>query len=230
MYCPKCILDRPQSHTFCFACGSLLKVDHQNEVLPRIASAAGAEDQNAFQKIQKMANEKPESPVAQQVFGKTLFHKGRLIEAESRYRAALDIDPDNSSCAYDLAIVLYYQARLTEALQQLEKVLIMAPDYSPAYYRAGLICYHLGQYEAAIKYYKKCIALTPDFIIAHYQLGVVYARLGDVENAIKEFNYELEKNLADAACRHHLEELFVEKWAKEKTGDITPPKQQTRTL
>ncbi len=217
MYCPECQARRPHAHAFCFDCGALLKDDYQEEYLWAAADFVSKfHGKSFFEESKKFAEDNPHNPLAQKLFGNALFHKGKLVEAESRYRMALDIDPNNIDLMYDLAIVLYYQARLTEALVQLKKVLTADPEYSPAHYRLGLACYHLGQFDDAVSHFKTCIELTPDYEMAHYHLGVVYAKMGKVDEAMLQFNHALGKDLRDVACRLHLEELFEKKRQVEK--------------
>lgn len=202
---------------YCFHCGTLLKGDHQDEHLWAVVDFVNrAQCEASFNEIEKFANQHPENSYAQKILGNALFHKGRLTEAESRYRSALDIEPNNIDLMYDLSIALYYQARLTEAMNSLKTVLNMDPEYSAAHYRLGLIYYHLGQHEEAAEHLQKCTTLTPDFVMSHYHLGVVYSKMGKVEEAIQEFDQQLDRNLSDAACRRHLEELFADKWKKEE--------------
>ncbi len=217
MYCPECLVTRPGSHTYCFDCGTLLKGDHQDEnLLTMVNFVSQRKSGEFFNEIKRFADEHPENPYAQKIMGNALFHKGKLTEAESRYRSAMNMDPDNIDYMYDLGIVLYYQARLTEAMTLLEKLLKIDPEYSAAHYRLGLIYYHLGQFEEAAEHFKKCTTFAPDFVMAHFHLGVVYSKMGKIQEAIEEFNHQLDRNLKDAACRHHLEELFVQKWKKEE--------------
>ncbi len=218
MYCPECNAKRPHAHVYCFDCGAPLKDDHQEEYLWAAADFVGKfHGKSFFEESKKFAEDNPHNPLAQKLFGNALFHKGKLVEAESRYRMALDIDPNNIDLMYDLGIVLYYQARVTEALAQLKKVLTADPEYSPAHYRIGLTYYHLGEFDEAVSHLKTCVELTPDYEMAHYHLGVVLAKTGKLDEAVKQFNHELGKDLRDTACRLHLEELFSKKRQQEKS-------------
>ncbi|MCG8606189.1 tetratricopeptide repeat protein [bacterium] len=144
-----------------------------------------------------------------------LFHDGRLVEAESHYRLALDFEPANVDILYGLGLNLYYQSRLSEALVYLLEVVERAPRYSVAYYRLGLTYHHLGQLDKAAESFQRCLALTPEYKMAHYHLGVVYARAGKIDQAIAEFSGQLDENLKDVATRRHLVDLLITKRKKE---------------
>ncbi|MFQ5706543.1 MAG: tetratricopeptide repeat protein [bacterium] len=216
MYCNNCEAERPDSHRYCFVCGGALQEDKSNENLWAVVDfvSRGHSDQN-LAALRQFADQHLDNSYAQKILGNVLFHKGSLVEAESRYRMAIEIEPENIELIYDLSIVLYYQTRLSEAATYLEKLLALNPEYSAAHYRVGLTYYHLGRYDEAAEHFKKCTLLTPDYIMAHYHLGVVYSKMGKLEEAIDEFNHQLDKNLKDSASRHHLEELFVRRWKKE---------------
>ncbi|MFQ5604065.1 MAG: tetratricopeptide repeat protein [bacterium] len=193
-----------------------MKDDHAGEHLCSIFEGSSAGSQSTFfEEVKHFAIQHPENAFAQKIFGNVLFYQGRLLEAESHYRSALEMDPDNIDLLYDLSIVLYYQARLTETQSQLQKLLKAAPEYSPAHYRLGLTYYHLGQYDKAIEHLNKCAVLSPDFEMAHFHLGIVWAKMGKLELAIEQFHHQLDRNLKDAASRNYLEELFVKKWKSE---------------
>ncbi len=190
------------------------------DVLLALEFVSRSHDDEHFIKLREFVDKHATMPYGHKLLGDVLFHKGKLIEAESHYRVAMDLDKNNVFFAFDLGNVLYYQSRMLEALNCLLKVIKMDPEFSAAHYRIGLAYHHLGQYEKAAAHFRKCATLTPDYEMVHYHLGVVYARMGKNDEAIREFSHHLDADLRDAATRAHLDALF-QKRAKELCSEVT---------
>jgi len=212
MYCSKCKVERSENYQFCFECGSRLISDHHRENFWAIVNfISQGESEPHLKQLKNFVEENPKLPYAHKLLGNALFHKGRLVEAESHYRMAIDLYPGNVTFIYDLSIALYYQSRVTEALTYLKKVLELEPKHSAAHYRIGLTYYHFGEFDKAVEHLKECAELTPNYEMAHYHLGVVYAKMGKDREAMKEFGHPLDKDLKDSAARNHLNELFAKR-------------------
>jgi lipoprotein NlpI len=115
--------------------------------------------------------------------GDALFDIGKLDEALTAYRAAIDVDPQYYS-AYDAAgAVLLSQEKDAEAETAFDKAVSLQPDTALSLYQRGTARANLGRFEAARDDLKRAIALKSDDTSYYDQLGAVQMALGDLDAA-----------------------------------------------
>jgi tetratricopeptide (TPR) repeat protein len=84
--------------------------------------------------------------------GRLLHEAGRLDEAETVYRAALEASGSDALLLYNLAVLLEDLQRDTEAAQAYESALQADPDMADACYNLALVCRRLQRPQEAIRY------------------------------------------------------------------------------
>ena len=89
---------------------------------------------------------------------------GSLDEAESDYRKAIELQPQNINAIYHLGCLLEKMGndRLPEALDCLNEVLIIDSKYSPGYNARGLVWDKLQNFEAAYNDFSNAMELEPE--------------------------------------------------------------------
>jgi tetratricopeptide (TPR) repeat protein len=94
--------------------------------------------------------------------GRALDQLGRLAEAESAFRQALQLAPKNAAVHAGLGDVLGQAGRMDEAIEEYEQAVALAPDQVP--YRLSLAqAYRLnGQVDEAIAAYRQVLELNPE--------------------------------------------------------------------
>jgi predicted O-linked N-acetylglucosamine transferase (SPINDLY family) len=140
---------------------------------------------------------------------------GRWSEAQARYQAVLEQDPENVDAHYNLGRVLHAQGKFAQAIASFRQALELAPeqfetlkpDYAAAHCSRGTELLALGRFEEAANSYKEALKLDPASIEARYNLGIACRDLGDRDNAIQCFRevIGLQPGLAAAHyCLGHL--------------------------
>lgn len=106
--------------------------------------------------------------------------------AQRAYTVALELSPDNTRWAYNLALVLWYCADPEDrSIGLLERVAEAEPRYAPVHYRLGQILAREGELEEARTSYERALEVDPDLAIAHLAIGQLLLGLDDTPAAIR---------------------------------------------
>ena len=149
-------------------------------------------------------SKRPENSMDLHNLGEALFRQGKIEEAISYYRRALQLRPDPYTC-YDLGLALATQGHLDEAIRQYEEALRLKPHYVEAHNNLGSALLQQGHLDAAIHHYEEALSLHPDQADTHFNLGLALAQQGRLEEAEKHFSEAVRLNPNDAEARHNLE-------------------------
>jgi tetratricopeptide (TPR) repeat protein len=106
--------------------------------------------------------------------GKIALMLGDFATAESVYKTALTIEPDNAALTYNLAEVLDEQNRLPEAIILYEKAIQLNPNFTFAHNNLGLLYEKQGRLDQAEHHYQKALAIDPTYNFARLNLGTLY--------------------------------------------------------
>jgi serine/threonine protein kinase/tetratricopeptide (TPR) repeat protein len=123
-------------------------------------------------------------------FGDWLYGHGKLEEAKTEYRKAIELDTpglDFFSAHIGLGEVLSDQGRSTEAEAEFLEAIRRCQDLWYQHNQIGLALYRHGRYEEAESQFRDAIRLAPDDPEAHDSLGDTLACLGQWEEASVEF-------------------------------------------
>jgi tetratricopeptide (TPR) repeat protein len=93
--------------------------------------------------------------------GLALAHQGRLGEAETCYRAALDISPAIAEAHYNLGNVLLETGRWSEAIVAYKTALKARPDWTDALVNLGHVYFQLRMADEAHREWLRAIQLEP---------------------------------------------------------------------
>jgi predicted Zn-dependent protease len=134
-------------------------------------------------------------------------------DAETEYRKALALEPDNRGGRLGLAISLYEDGKSDEALATDRELLQMNPEDAEANLLAGEVFVRLQQYTDAESHLTKCSGVQAEFVpLLHALLGDVYANTGRVKEALSEFKIGVTSD-EDGSIHYQLARLY------QKTGD-----------
>jgi len=95
------------------------------------------------------------------VLGHALMNQGRLDEAESSQRFALQLDPDNSEMEEDLASVLAMKRQFGEAVTHFQRAIRLEPARPLPYKKLGRALLSLGRGEEADEMFKAYLERDP---------------------------------------------------------------------
>ena len=136
-----------------------------------------------------------------QTRGRVLLALKRWEEAETTYRAILEMDPVNAQARLGLAESLLPRRRNKDALEEAMAAAGLLYHNPRAHYLAGVALHRMGRVEDAVKALRTAVTQNPAFPLAHRRLAHIFdQRLHEPEHAAEHLA------LADAA-RQRLEAL-----------------------
>ena len=119
---------------------------------------------------------------------------GRLEEAVSVARRALERDPVSASLSHALAVQWVLSRHLDEGIDESRRTIELDPAFAPAHDVLGMALATKGMYRDALTEIEKAVALTRGGAIPTADLGYVRARLGQRDEA-----RQILRQLADAS-------------------------------
>jgi tetratricopeptide (TPR) repeat protein len=116
---------------------------------------------------------------------------GELLEAATRYREVIRIDPGNAEAHHNLAGVLQQQGWINDAISELGAALQIRPEYAEAHYNLGNLLRLQDRLSEAVRHYRRAVALQPKFAQAHNNLAGVLKELGELDAAREHYDRAL---------------------------------------
>ena len=121
-----------------------------------------------------------------------LQQEGRLVEAETLYRAVLDVAPEHPGSHHLLGLIEHRLGRHEAALASIKRAIDLN-DSEPNYHNnLGTVYRTLGKLEEAIACYRHAVGLKPDFAAAFNNLGIVLLQKGEFGPAQRALERALE--------------------------------------
>src|SRR5579872_4608996 len=108
---------------------------------------------------------------------------GKLAEAATRARRALEVEPDNAEAEHHLGIVAHQAGNLAHAISHLERAIALAPDNPLFHANLGEMQRLAGQFDEAEAQAERALALKPDYPDALSNLGILRYQRGDYDGA-----------------------------------------------
>ena len=109
---------------------------------------------------------------------------GRLADAETVYRAAVERNPRDARALHLLGMLLIQSRRPAEAMQLLQRAALIAPHVPDVHFALGEALRLTGSYADAEAAYRKSLSIRPLFPPAHNMLGVALVQQGKIESAV----------------------------------------------
>ena len=134
---------------------------------------------------------------------------GSFDEAVQLFRAALEVDPDNSAARQALASTLIQMGELDAAVQELEQSLEREPDNLATHYNLGTVLAQQGQTEPAIAHLTRAVEIDPEFEDGHVNLAVLMAQQGDLEASERHYAWALAIDPGDVESRQQRAQLLL---------------------
>jgi serine/threonine protein kinase/tetratricopeptide (TPR) repeat protein len=151
---------------------------------------------------------KPNSPHALCDLGDALSAVGQRAEAETAYRQAMALSPNDVEAHMALGILLGGESgRLDEAEAEFRKVVAVRPNGATDFNRLGLLYSKLGRHKEAEAAYRRAIELKPGSANLHYNLGMALSALDRTDEA-------------EAAYRRAIEVMPDCGWAHVRLGNL----------
>ena len=104
-----------------------------------------------------------------------LERAGRLDEAMSEFKAAVELDPDIADAQEALGYHYRRKGLLAKALDAFRRAAALADDYE-SLYALGHVLTDMTRYDEAVQVFQRCLALRPGDCATYYELA--YAHYG----------------------------------------------------
>jgi Tfp pilus assembly protein PilF len=121
--------------------------------------------------------------MAHRNLGNALLGKGKLDEAISSYRKAIELDPKNGDNYDSLSSALDDKEQYEEALANCRKAIELKPKNYSFHLNLGVVLSHSGRREEAMASYREAIKLNPQAHEAHYNLSRSLSAAGEFAEA-----------------------------------------------
>jgi len=125
----------------------------------------------------------PGYPTAHHWYAEFLMVMGRIEEAISHSKRAVELDPLGLIVHVLLGMAYHFARRNDEAVDELTKVLEMEPAYQPAFIWLGQAYLQLGQYVEAVETFKTEVELSPQRSTTRAYLAAAHAFAGEEDEA-----------------------------------------------
>jgi Flp pilus assembly protein TadD len=137
------------------------------------------------------------------------FDRQDYIQAESTFRDALKLSPDDYFALSNLGVVQFQLGKLKEAEETLKKASGKTTDSSFALTTLGIVHYRQDRHDEAEKVLKKSIAVNPQDFTAHNYLGIVLAASGKGKDGESEIMKAIEINPQYADAHFNLAVIYA---------------------
>lgn len=135
-------------------------------------------------------------------------HDWNWAEAESRFRAALELGPNNAQVHHDYAHFLLARGRIAESARESSLAATLDPANSMLTACAGWHGFTNGEYDEAVRRSQQALMMMPDMFWPELVLGWAYERTGKSVDAIAALRAALDhsgrSNIALASLGHAL--------------------------
>ncbi len=136
--------------------------------------------------------------------GLALHQQGRLREAETLYRAALQADPAHGDTLHHLGVLHAQRGELGEAVRLIQMAVDGNPGLAEARNDLGVALAELGRTGEAVAQYEAALARRPRYAAAHANLGAALERLGRHQEAVAHYEQAIAIDPADATTPYNL--------------------------
>lgn len=113
--------------------------------------------------------------------------QGRRAEAESNFRAAVQLDPSWAVSQNDLGYLLTQRESYSEAIPFYQRAISLQPDWDIPYNNMGTVYFRLRKKDDAIQWYRRAIEVNPQWATPHAWLGGLLEERQLFADAIQEY-------------------------------------------
>jgi serine/threonine protein kinase/Tfp pilus assembly protein PilF len=158
----------------------------------------------AARKAVELDDALPEAHAARAI---ALANAWKWKEAESEFRRAIELNPNNATAHYFYAITCLAPENYNdEALAQYRIALSLDPLSSIVNANYALMLMQARRYPESLAQFQKVLARDPNFLPAHYKLSQLYANTGRFPDAVNEIRHIIPKSIsASADAKGYLE-------------------------
>jgi protein O-mannosyl-transferase len=146
----------------------------------------------------------PGSWMAYNNLGTALLKTGRVDEAISQFRKALEIQPGYAVAHNNLGNAFLRLGRTADSYAELEKALEFDPSNVEAHNNMGNTLVQMGRTDEAAAHYNKAVEIDPTYAQAHNNLGALFLQSGRLEDSVAHLQTALAINRDSADAHNNL--------------------------
>ncbi len=136
------------------------------------------------------------------------FREGRLMEAESEYKKAIQSDPGYTIAYHNLATVYFESGQIQKARRIFEQLVEQFPGYADPHVGLANILLDLGDIAKAKEFYQKAVKANPFSSAAYVGLGNCSQKEGDLVSAVSSFQKAIWLNPDSASAYYNLGNVY----------------------
>ncbi len=140
-----------------------------------------------------------------------LLQTGRVDEAITQLKKALEHQPNYSEAHINLGTVLIQKGQVDEGIAHLQKALEIRPDDTLARHNLGLALLQKGRVDEGIAQFQKAMELQPNNVETVNELGLALLQMRRVDEAITQLKRAVELRPDSAAYHYNLGSALVQK-------------------
>ena len=129
----------------------------------------------------------PRAWMAHNNLGTILQAQGKLDQAISHYRRALEVNPNYAEAHSNLGLCMFARGRSKEALSYYRNAIEIEPTYTIAYVNLANALLEQGDTDEALRNYRQALQLSPNHAVAHANLANVLFEQGSTDEAIDHY-------------------------------------------
>ena len=126
--------------------------------------------------------------------GRQHEREGRLPEAVTAYRKAIELDDSVSTTWYDLGVAYTSMEQYTDAIEAYSNAIKHEPSLALAYNNRAIAYAQLRQFDRAVEDCDAAINLQPDDFVAWRNRGLAQHDLGKLDAAIQDYDESIRLN------------------------------------
>jgi tetratricopeptide (TPR) repeat protein len=153
----------------------------------------GGNEDKAMSEIESVIEKNPDTAGPHMLLGVLYDMKDRTDLSEPHYRKALDINPEFTAAANNLAYILAEKEKdLNKALELAQMARENAPEETSIADTLGWVYYKKGLYDSAIEEFAFCLEKQPEHPVMQYHMGLAQYGSGDKQKARQYLEKALE--------------------------------------
>ena len=169
--------------------------DPTDDYIQEVRLAGGEDELISALKSAKVTQPEHVDPVLQArqeeirqrvVDGVKHYRNKQYAEAETDFRAALRLDPQNADLHLGLGTILHSRDNLDGTVAEYRESVRLNPNADTAHSMLGTVLQEKGDWDGDLAEQREALRLNPNNERAHVQLGTALAAKGNLDGAITE--------------------------------------------
>jgi len=134
---------------------------------------------------------------------------GRNDRAVAPAEKVIELEPDNETNHYYLALTYFKDQKFEEAIAAFQKALAVKADFPHAWFQIGSSYIQMKKYREAADAYRKYADLVPDDASGWLSIGVAYMQAKDFEAALPPLRRCVELKPDNAVAQFNLAIVYI---------------------